>query len=53
MAEPIEMPFGICTWVGQSKHVLGGAHWGHLPNTTEPSMCSGNVACCQIILTPC
>ena len=42
MAEPIEMPFGICTLVGPRKHVLGGgAHWRHLANTIEPSMCGG------------
>ena len=52
--EPIEMPFGIWTWVGPSKHVLGrSAHWRHLANTIEPSMCSGNAACCQITLTTC
>jgi len=30
-----------------------GAHWRHLANTTEPSMCGGNVARCQIISTTC
>jgi len=53
-AEPMEMLFGIWTWVGPRKHVLGGdAHWRHLANTIEPSMCDGNVACCQITLTTC
>jgi len=29
MAEPIEMPFfGLWTWVGQTKHVLGRLHTG-------------------------
>ena len=38
-AEPIEMPFGMLTWVGSRKHVLdGGAHWHHLANTIEASM---------------
>jgi len=42
-AEPNEMPFGLWTRVGARKHVLdGGAHWCHLANTIEPSMCSGN-----------
>ena len=34
MAEPIEMPFGIRTWVGPRRHVLGGgAHGRNLANT--------------------
>jgi len=28
MAEPIEMPFGLWTRMGQRKHVLGGVHAG-------------------------
>ena len=44
-AEPIEMPFGVWTRVGARKHVLdGGAHWRHLANMTEPSMCGGDAA---------
>ena len=40
--------------VGSRKHVLGGgAHWRHMANTTEPSMCGGDVACCQITLMTC
>ena len=30
-----------------------GANWRHLGNTTEPSMCVGDAACCQITLTTC
>ena len=53
-AEPIEMPFGIWTLVGPRKHALGeGADWRHLANATEPSMCGGDAACCQITLTSC
>jgi len=29
------------------------AHWWHLPNTIEPSVCGGDVALCQIALTTC
>jgi len=29
------------------------AHWRHLANTVEPSMCGGDVACCQITLSIC
>jgi len=32
---------------------IWGAHWRHLANTTEPSMCGGDAALCQIILTTC
>ena len=28
-------------------------HWRHLANTTEPSMCGGDAALCQITLTTC
>jgi len=52
MAEPIEMPFGLWTQMRPRKHVLhGGAHWRHLANTTELSMCSCDAAFCQITLT--
>jgi len=30
-----------------------GAHWRHLMNTTEQSVCGGNAALCQSILTTC
>jgi len=29
------------------------AHWRHLANTTEPSICGGDAALCQITLTSC
>ena len=32
--------------------IYGGAH-RHLANTTEPSMCVGDAALCQITLTTC
>jgi len=52
MAEPIEMPFGLWTRVGQSKQVLRvGAQLRHLLNTIAPSMCGGDVVFCQITLT--
>ena len=51
-AEPIKMLFGMWTWVGPRKHVLDeGAYWRSLANVIEPSMCSGDVAICQITLT--
>ena len=28
-------------------------HWRHLANTTEPSVCCGDAALCQITLTTC
>jgi len=52
--EPIEMPFGLWTRVGRRKHVLHvRAHWRRLANTTEPSVCGGDAALCQITLTTC
>jgi len=32
---------------------IWGAHWRHLKNTTEPSMCGGDAALSQITLTTC
>ena len=32
---------------------IWGAHWRHLKNTTELSMCGGDAALCQITLTTC
>ena len=32
---------------------IWGAHWRHLKNTTEPSMCGSDVALCHITLTTC
>jgi len=55
MAKPIEVPFGLWTRVNRRKHVLlrGGAHWRHLANTTEPFVCGGDAALCQITFTTC
>jgi len=64
-AEPIDLPFGLWTWVGWRKHKFsrirqvptlclhGKAHWRHLANTIEPSVCGGNTVLCQITLTIC
>jgi len=53
-AELIQMPFGIWSQVGPWKHAFGGgAHGGHLADTTELSMCVGDAACCQITMTTC
>ena len=32
---------------------IWGAHWRRLKNMTEPSMCGGDAALCQITLTTC
>jgi len=65
MVEPINLPFGLWTWVGRRKHKFnriyqvapmcphGKAHWRHLANTTEPSDCGGDAVLCQITLTTC
>ena len=50
-AELLKILFGMCTWVGTRKHLVDwGAHWCHLANMIELSMCSCNAACCQITL---
>jgi len=65
MAEPIELPFGLWTRVGRRKHKLnhirqvapmcqhGRAHWHHLANKIELSICGSDVVLCQITLTTC
>jgi len=30
-----------------------GAHWRHLANTIEPSVCGGDAVLCHITLTTC
>jgi len=32
---------------------IWGAHWRHLANKTEPSVCGGDAALCQITMTTC
>ena len=42
-AELIEMLFGMWTRVGPGKDILDeSAHWRHLANAIEPSMCGGD-----------
>jgi len=51
-AQPIEMPFGIPSRVGLENQILdAGAHWRHLANATEPSVCGGDATLCEITLT--
>jgi len=46
------MSFAKLTRVRPMKRVLDGtAHWRHLANTIEPSMCRGHAVLCQITLT--
>jgi len=63
MAEPVDLPFGLWTRVGQRMHKFsrihqvvpmcphGRAHWHHLATMIELSMCGGKVALCQITFT--
>jgi len=60
-AELIEMPFGLWTRVGPRKHKFnrirqvapmcphGKAHWRHMANKIESSVCGGDVAMCQLL----
>ena len=34
-------------------HYIWGAHWRHLANTIEPSICGGDAVLCQFTLTTC
>jgi len=64
-AEPIDLPFVLWTWVGRRKHKFnrirqmapmcphGRAHWRHLANTSEPSVCGGDAVLYQIPSTTC
>ena len=66
-AEPIEMPFGLRTWVGPRDHVLdggsdppmgrgkffGGNGRPMLANSIETSVCGGDAVLRQITLTIC
>jgi len=63
MAEPIDLQFRLWSRVGKRKHNFnritqvapmcrhGRAHWRHLANTIESSVCCSNAALCQITLT--
>jgi len=44
------MQIGLFT---DTLHLIWGARWHHLANTTEPSVCGGDAALCQITLTAC
>jgi len=47
-AEPIEMPFGLWTRMGQKEaRIRWGAHWRHLANTIESSTCGGDAVFCR------
>jgi len=55
MAAAIDLLFGRHVDSGGPKEALldGRAHWRNLANTTEPSVCNGNAALCQITMTTC
>jgi len=50
---PIPAPMGSCHGNHFLPFYTWGAHSRHLTNMTEPSMCGGDVALCQITLTTC
>jgi len=53
MAEPIDMPFGMWTRMGQRIVLDEIDYWRHLANkiAIEPCMCGPDAALCQITLT--
>jgi len=40
-------------WYTFLAFYIFGAYWRHLANTTEPFVCGGHAALCQITLTTC
>jgi len=64
-AELVNLPFWLWTPVGQRKHKFNRihqvaimcppmwAHWRHLANTAEPSVCGSDAVLCKITLTTC
>ena len=49
----MEMLFVLWTRLDPRKQVRRRAHWRNLAKTTEPSVCGGNAALCQLTLTTC
>ena len=48
------MPFGMWTQAGLKKYVLDGVTLAQtIANTTEPSVCGGDAALCQVTLATC
>jgi len=43
----------MASWQPFLSFYVWGVHWRHLANTTEPSVCGGYAALCQITLTTC
>jgi len=46
-------PKGRCHGNHFLAFYIWGAHWCDLANTTEPSVCGGDAALCQVTLTTC
>jgi len=44
MAEPTEMPFGLCGLWAQGSMCYMRSHWRHLAITIEKSVCGGGAA---------
>jgi len=59
MAEPIDLPFGLWTQMGRTKHNFSRIyqdapicpHVLNLANTIKPSVCGGDAAFYQITVT--
>jgi len=48
-AELFEIAFGMLSGMGTGMHISRySAHWRHVANTIEPSVCGGDAAFCQI-----
>jgi len=53
MATNFGTQFSIIAITGSMAFCISGAHWRHLANTTEPSVCGGDAALRQVTLTTC
>ena len=57
-AEPIKMPFGVYILARRGGNHVAGAHWRHVANTNERSVCGGDrtnyfdhlLLCCRMLL---
>jgi len=64
-AEPIALSYGFWIRMGRRKHKFnricqvplmcqhGRAHWRHLANMIQLSVCGGDAVLCQLTLTTC
>jgi len=50
IADTLQLYKGTLSWQPFLSSYIWGIHWRRLENTTEPSVCGGSAASCQITL---